>query len=455
MLEPELLTNEQNKTINRLFEHDHTLLVADMGAGKTICTLTAIAELLEAGEVSRVLIIAPLKVCQTVWAEEAANWTHTKHLTVAKCIGTDVERRAALAEKAQITVINFENIPWLFRVAACKHVFDGLVVDELSKLKAVGGAQFKALRPRLGDFKWRVGLTGTPVSEDWRGLFGQMLIIDRGEALGSRKDVFMRRYFYPTDFMEYNWELHDWAAETIAGLIAGEVYVMPDYRDALPELTTTTIRLIMPPEVRSIYDELAGEFIAGVDGVGEVVAETAAAVSGKLRQLSSGFLYITPPDTDVKTAAMVSEYRIDAVTDEVWRLVRLGRPVMLTYWFKADYHRLVERLHGLRVADIAVEGAEKAALGWNSNCVDVLLLHPQSGGHGLNLARGGADIVWLGPVWSRDLFLQVVARLWRTGQTKPVTSTTFIVDDSVDEMMIERVAGKASFEALFKRHLGG
>ena len=439
MLTPELLTADQQNGIDRLYEHDHTLLVGKMGSGKTIVTLSAIAELLASGTCKRILVVAPLKVCKTVWKQEAANWSHTAHITISLCVGNEKARISSVAERSQVTVINFENLPWLFKQKAHKNYFDGLVIDELSKLKAVGGAQFKSIRHHLKNFVWRVGLTGTPVSEDWAGLFGQMMIVDGGASLGTRKDKFMTTYFYPTDYMKYNWELHSWGAAAIATAISDYVYTLPDYRSELPPVTYETINVVMPPELRDIYTTLKNDMC-----VDEVEAANAAVLSGKLQQASSGFLYVD----DGADTWNISDYRIDAAIDAI---KNSDGPTLLAYWFKADYARLVERLNTLDivVGDLSVGDIEVTCDRWNAGWYDVMLLHPRSAGHGLNLAKGGNRVLWFAPQWSRDLWEQLIARVWRRGQTQPVTVTTIMSDADIDDLVALRVSDKAEFDRLF------
>jgi hypothetical protein len=443
MLKYDVLTRDQVGGVDRLYECDHTLMVGKMGSGKTIVALTAMAELLAGGVVNKILVVAPLKVCKTVWAQEAANWEHTKHLKIGLCVGGQDARLNVLKSDVDIVVINFENLPWLFRAAGgkgYKKFFDGLVIDELSKLKSVGGSQFKALRFRLDDFSWRVGLTGTPVSEDWAGLFGQMMIIDRGASLGTRKDMFMKKYFYPTDYMQYNWELNECGAEEIAAAIKPYVYTLPDYRSELPPIYYMTLKVRMPPPVRERYDELKNTMISG-----EVEAVNAAVLSGKLQQAASGFLYI-----DKMPAGRISDFRIRAAIEECKR----RGPTLLCYWFKEDYYRLLEVLAetNLGVGDLSAKGFEETVDQWNAGILDVLLCHPRSAGHGLNLAKGGSRVVWLAPQWSRDLWEQTNARLWRRGQKKEVTVTTIMSDADIDEMVALRVNNKAEFDRQFGQY---
>ena len=187
MLHFENLTDGQQAGVTRLVEHDRTLAVAEMGFGKSVVTLTAIDELLREEKLRRVLVVAPLRVVTSVWCEECTKWSHLGELTVAACMGGVEAREAVLAGDAEVVVTNFEQLPWLFRESRTRGrgLFDGLVVDEISRLRVTGGAQYKALRGALREFSWRVGLTGTPVSEDWRGLFGQLLIVDDGGGVGD------------------------------------------------------------------------------------------------------------------------------------------------------------------------------------------------------------------------------------------------------------------------------
>jgi len=442
------MSADQVNAVDRLYEHDNTLLVANMGAGKTAVTLTAASELLEAGVVKRVLVIAPVKVCNSVWPEECAKWGHLTGIKVANAAGSnEKKRRAALDGDAPIVCINFENIAWLFRVYKAKGKFDGLIVDELSRFKSGGGTGFKALRPRLNDFKWRVGMTGTPVSEDWEGLYGQMLVVDSGARLGTRKDLFKRKYFYPTDYNEYNWEMLDWAPAEISKKIEDVVYTMPDYRHELPPLEIEQVVLPMPPALRKTYEEMKGSMVVSFEGEG-VEAESAAVLSNKLLQCANGFLY-GPEDCDgVKPTHWLDRYKIDACAGiaSSWR--KEGEQVIICYWFGADLKRL-EEIFGSD-CKVTPETVDK----WNSGEQGVLLLHPRSAGHGLNLAAGGRRMLWLGPVWSRDLREQTVARLWRRGQTQPVQVVDILAENSIDQLVVDRVESKEEYERMFKQYLG-
>jgi hypothetical protein len=381
------------------------------------------------------LVVAPLKVCNKVWRTEHQNWEHLQHLDVAIATGTEATRKAAIESGAQITVINFENLKWLFKHYGKTHGFDGLIVDELSKLKTSGGTNFKALRPQRKKFNWVVGMTGTPVSEDWLGLYGQMLIVDGGVRLGTRQDRYKEKYFYPTDYNQYNWALRDGSSEAIADVISDVVHVMPDYRDALPDISYITIDVVLPEQARDVYDELRDTFVTG-----DIEASNAAVLSGKLQQAAAGFLYREDAD-----AVVLHTAKLDALAGWVG-----NTPVMVVYWFKWELAQLLARYPEAMTLD--EEGAVEE---WNAGRLNVLLVHPRSGGHGLNLAQGGSLVVWLSPTWSRDLYEQTNARLWRRGQTSGVRVVELLAVDTVDGVVAARVDSKAAYHKLLLSHLAG
>ena len=261
------LTPVQIETTTRLFNYAHTFLIAKVGAGKTVCTLTAASELLAGGELSRVLVIAPLKVADNVWQGEHLKWSHLKHLSVSIATGNAKKREAAFASGSDIVVINIENVPWFVDKYKGGHGFDGLVIDELSKFKSSSGKGFKKLRRRVADFKWRVGLTGTPVSEDWTGLYSQMMLIDGGVAFGTRHQAFLEQYFYATDYMRRNWELRSGSEALMVAAMGDTVHTVPDYRDAeLPPITFCTETVTLPDDAREIYDAMKKDMLVEIEG---------------------------------------------------------------------------------------------------------------------------------------------------------------------------------------------
>lgn len=452
------LTETQQGAINFLYENDSTLLDGKMGGGKTICTLTAAAELLRDGELKKVLVVAPLKVARTVWAEEAADWGHTECLNVVKCLGDASERKKALAADADIVVINFDNLIWLmdlFKKDKTLNTFDGLVIDELTKLKAAGSKMFKALRRHLSSFKWRVGLTGTAVSEDWLGLYAMMLVLDSGARLGTSQDAYRRKYFYQADYQGYQWELQPWAAAAIGEKISDIVYTMADYRSELEKPSYEIFNFDMLDTQKAAYAELKNtsilNFVHTESGASKTIeAVNAAVLSGKLQQLASGFLYLDDDiDENTREWECFSSRRIDALRE---CLNTVTGPVLIAYWYKADL-AAIKALLPNAVELNSGSGVEANVRAWNNGEIDALLVHPRSAGHGLNLAQGGHTVIWYSPTWSRDLYEQTNARLWRRGQTKTVRIIELVANDSIDELIRQRVEDKKDFEALWQKHL--
>ena len=439
-----LLSENQNRAIDRLFNHDHTLLIAGMGAGKTIISLTAIKELIGDGYLDRVLVFAPLKVCKTVWAQEAQKWAHTSNLDVVFCHGTPEKREKTVKDfrsRSGIMLLNFENMAWFFSTYKKDHGFDGLLIDELSKLKG-GGKGFKKMRNHIDSFKWVVGMTGTPVAEDFEGLFYQVYAIDKGERFGGRKDQFLKTYFFPTDYNEYNWALQPDGAERITAAIADLVYTVPDYRHTLPPLEITQVFVDIPLAPMTLYKQFEKTYTFNIDGHIEQSADNAAVLSGKLQQIASGAIYLDDEFGFRVGTAEIHDEKIGACKQLVNYLN--GKPVILTYWYKHELERLE------RAFPDAINLNDDGAIDqWNAGKVPVLLVQPLSCSHGLQLQFGGCNMIMLGPIWSNDISEQMIARIWRTGQTEPVYVQEIIARGTIDELIIDRIDGKKNFAHLF------
>lgn len=451
MLSKSLLTTDQQTAITQAFENDATLLVGDMGVGKTIITLTAVKELFVEGAISRVLVVAPLKVANTRWQQECTNWEHTRAMTVGIATGTPKQRLAVLSDiNNDIVVINFENLAWFCKTYKDTHLFDGLVIDELTKLKESGGAAFKKLRHRLHAFKWRLGLTGTPVSENFESLYAMCMVLDSGERLGTRKDVFMRKYFYPTDFNEYNWELLDDTGGTLLAAVDDLVHVIDTtaYQASLPPFVFHPIKVELDTKSRMAYESLKLDSVLDMDGGGILTADNAAVLTGKLQQLANGFLY-DEDGADGQTTCLHT-LKIDACKRVV---SEIDAPVIISYWYKEDLKRLKLAFpHGIHLDG---KNDDLVMSAWNRGAIDVLFIHPLAAGHGIELQHGGSDFIFYSPIWSRDQKMQVMGRVRRKGQkAKQVNVYTVMADDTVDELIDDRVESKAGYEELLMAHFG-
>jgi len=444
LLPKSLLDTDQQAAITRLVEYDNTLLIAGMGAGKTVIVQTALAELFDMNALGRVLVVAPKRVAESVWAREATRWEHLRDLAplVGVATGTPAARARMLAdERKRIIVIGVENVPWL--VNSGWRAFDGLVCDESTRLKDAGSEAFKALRRAVKRIPWRVCMSGTPVIEGLTGLYAQMVIVDGGEALGRSKQKYLERYFLPTDYNRYDWEPRPGGAEEIARLVAPCVHVVPSYLHTLPALTLRPVPVTLPPRAMSEYLLLAREFC-----LDDVTASNEAVLSGKLQQVAAGFVYTDKPEPDApRRTRTIHVEKMLAAADWMDARRAAGEPGIVVYWWEAQQELL--RRGGV---PLYTDGPD-VETDWNAGRIPIMGLHPKSAAHGLNLQHGGARMLWLGPQWSRDLHDQTIARIWRRGQTRSVTVDVLVACGTVDEAIMARLEGKADAQAQFNAHL--
>lgn len=418
LLSKSLLTEMQTVAVTRLFEEDATLLVAGTGVGKTAIALTAIAELIEAKYLKSVIVVAPAKVVeQRVWGREAVKWAHLDQLKVVSLVGNAQERESLIDERAEVHVVSLNNLAWLLERGT--QWADGIIIDELSK---AAGKQARGLRgkKKAGHFTWRVGMTATPVSHDFLKLFDMARILDGGAALGTNKSGFTDAYF-ESDFMGYNSTIRPGAAEMILHRLRGLVHVVDvDKADTLPPIQFEEVRFNMPRETWDVYDEMKRELI-----VGDVVAANAAVMSGKLRQIASGFAY--------DEAGEVVRY--DRRREDALRQLLLRCPPALVFYEYVEQGLQVERA-------VAGTGSRAAQINAMSHGVD-------------GLQHEFSHVVFYHPGWSRDAWEQAYGRVWRTGQTSPVTVTTLMCDDTLDDVVVARVEGRGEWMDLFTAHLQG
>lgn len=434
LLSPDLLHAYQNRAVDRLYGHNHTLAIMPMGAGKTVTTATAVSELLGDDEVKRVLVVAPLRVAQMVWAQEFAAWAHTSHVKVALAIGDAKSRKAALEGDAQVVVINYENILWLCEnFEPAKLGFDALVLDEISKLKNPTGKRLKALRRWRDAFKLRVGLTGTPTANNLMDIYGPADMLRPG-ILGKSFYQFRQTYFYPLDPNGWKWAPKEGAEEAIYDALAGISFRMED-RDyvELPGLVVNDVKVALPAAARRHYEQMAETFATQIEDE-SISAANGGVVVGKLRQITAGFMYA--PDGQGSFAPL-HDAKFDAVCELVEELQ--GQPAIVVYEYQAELKLYLERFEKAYPGQVAYIGAglsnaaaEAAVRRWNARELRVLLVHPASAGHGLNLQRGGSNMIFASLTWSREMYDQVIARLYRQGQKERVFVHRVVAADTVD-----------------------
>lgn len=425
----------QEYAINKILELPKVGLFMEMGLGKTVCALTAINQLMfDSFEISKVLVIAPKRVAEDTWSRETEKWDHLKQLKISKVLGTQKQRLEALNAKADIYVINRENVKWLVDLYGPKWPFDTVVIDELSSFKSNKSQRFKALRKVTPLMQRVIGLTGTPIPNGYLDLWPQMYLLDRGERLGKTLGGYRERYFTPgrrNAYTIFNWDLKPGADEAIQKKISDICISMrtEDYLE-LPERINNNVYIKMNTKAQNLYDQLEKELILQIDG-DEITALTAAALTQKLLQMANGAVYNTEEDV-----THIHDGKIEAL-EEILEFNQ--EPVLVFYNFKHDYHRLMDKFKDLKPRTLETSEDIKD---WNEGKIRLLLAHPASVGHGLNIQAGGHIIVWFGLTWSLELYQQANARLDRQGQTKNVIVHHLITEGTVDEDVLKALERK-------------
>jgi len=297
MLTPDRLHDYQKKAVNFQCTHQATSLWLDMGLGKTAVTLSSIAHLIHTGFLKSVIIVAPIRVCRLVWRQEALKWEHTKHLKFSMVVGTKDQRTRALLRDADVYLVNYENLRWLsetlqtYFVAKGKPIpFDGLVWDEISKMKNSNTARVKAIKKLLPQFKWRTGLTGTPAANGYKDLHGQYLVLDEGERLGTSKTAFRERFYYKVG--PYREVPYDDTEQTIQNLIGDITLQMSaDDYNPLPDMIVNDVVSEFAPKDRLRYEEMEKQFFTQLDNGTEIEVFNSAALTNKCLQFANGAVY--------------------------------------------------------------------------------------------------------------------------------------------------------------------
>ena len=428
MLTESNLHDYQSKAVQHILENDFCALFLDCGLGKTVITLTALAKLSDRFDIAKVLVVAPLRVVKSVWSQEAGQWGQCKHLTFSHITGTPAQRTQALQKKADIYLINYENISWLIKNQTFD--FDTVVFDELSMMKSTKAKRFKDFKKVLPDVDRVIGLTGTPASNGLLDLYSQIFLLDKGQRLGRTYSGYRNRYFV-SDYLGYNWSLRDGAEDQIYQKLEDICLSLSadDYLQ-LPDRIDNVIHLDFPEKTKKQYRELEKEFLLELEQ-DTVEVTSAAALTNKLLQFCNGAVYTTEGGW-----SNTHEIKLDALDDIIQEAV--GQPVFVAYNYKSDLARIKERFpHAEHIGD-SPDTIER----WNSGQIPILLAHPASAGHGLNLQKGGNILVWFGLNWSLEKQIQFNARLHRQGQTKPVIIHHLAVTDSVDMTVLEALNGK-------------
>lgn len=431
--------NYQTFAIDYIVTHPVAAVLLDMGLGKTVISLTAIANLLFDSFVAhRILVVAPLRVARDTWPTEIGKWAHLQHLTFSVAVGTAKERRTALMQRADITIVNRENVSWLIEESGFPFDYDTVIIDELSSFKNHQSKRFKSLlrvRPKV---KRIVGLTGTPSSNGLMDLWAEFRLLDMGQRLGRFIGQYRNTFFKPDRMngpIVYSYKPLPGAEEEIFRRI-GDITISMKACGHLkmPELISTTYEVEMSPDEVKQYDVMKQELVLALPE-GEVTAANAAVLTGKLLQMSNGAIY-----TDEGNTMQIHDRKLDALEDIIEGMN--GKPLLVGYWFRHDYERIVRRLTEIGVPFERLD-SEASIKRWNAGQIQVGLAHPASTGHGLNLQDGGNTICWFSPTWSLELYQQMNARLYRQGQkANTVVIIHIVTKGTIDSRVLKALKEK-------------
>lgn len=442
--------NYQNYAKDFILAHKVSALFLDCGLGKTITTLTAINELMyDSFEISKVLIIAPLRVAQSTWKDEIEKWDHLNLLRYSIVVGDEKERLKALKQNSDIYIINRENVDWLVTKSGIDFNFDMLVIDELSSFKSHTSKRFKSLLKIRPYFERVVGLTGTPSSNGLMDLWAEFRVLDLGERLGRYITHYRNEYFLPdkrNGAVIFSYKPQPNAEERIYRRLADMTISMKSTEYLkMPELILNELEINLDEEDQMKYKKFKKEMVMTIQEK-EIDAINAASLSNKLIQLANGSIY----DEDKKFYE-VHNKKLDKL-EEIIESAN-GKPVLVAYWFKADKERIEKRfkVRKIKTADDIKQ--------WNMGMINLALIHPASAGHGLNLQSGGFTLVWFSLTWSLELYQQTNARLYRQGQKDTVVIHHLITKNTIDEDIMKSLKRKdKTQEALMravKARIGG
>lgn len=440
MLKRSNMHNYQNRVVTHIIDNPFCGIFLDMGLGKTASSLTAAQILMyEELDINNALVIAPKRVAEHVWSAEIKKWEHLKDLKIVRVIGNPKQREAALREPADIHIIGRDNIAWLCGLYGGNMLpFDMCIIDESSSFKNHKSMRFKALKMVQASFKRVVILTGTPSPNGLLDLWPQIFLLDRGKRLGKFVSHYKKEFFSQNPYVQFKFDINKGSAERIHKAI-GDICISmsaEDYLD-LPKRNDNYIELEFPENIKNQYEEFEREKVLELlesigDGDKNITAMNAAALSNKLLQFTNGTVY-----DEEKESHIIHDIKLDALEEIVENAN--GQPVLIAYSFKHDVTRIMERLK--RYKPIKLKTNDHID-DWNAGKIQVMIMHPASGGHGLNLQYGGNIVVWFGLNWSLELYMQLNARLHRQNQEKPVFIHHLMIKNSIDAEVMRALTRK-------------
>lgn len=445
----------QKYSIDFIENNPISALLLECGLGKTSITLTAINDLMfDSFDVSKVLVICPIRVANT-WVQECKKWEHLNDLRISVAVGSEMERLKALRAKADIYVINRENVQWLIESSNIPFNYQMVVIDEMSSFKNGKSKRCKALLQVRSKIDRIVGLTATPTSNGLMDLWSQYRILDGGKRLGRFITEYRNRYFMHdkrNGVIIYSYKLLPFAEEAIYEKIS-DITISMKAKDHLkmPELISSEYKVYMDDTEKAQYELLKHDLVVNLDE-DDITAVNAAVLSNKLCQMANGAIY-----TDKKIIQNIHDRKLDALEDIVEQMN--GKNFLLVYWFKHDLERIIKRLNDIGASYSKIDTTESIEE-WNKGKIQVGLIHPASAGHGINLQQGGSTIVFFSLTWSLELYEQVIGRIYRQGQiSDTVVVQHIITDGTIDEDILRALKDKdetqASLIKAVKARIGG
>lgn len=437
MMTPDLMHKYQWVSTYHIVDNREAGLFLEMGLGKTVSTLTAINILMyQELTVNKVLIIAPKKVAENVWSDEIANWSHVKHLTLSKVMGTPKQRKMALMRKADIYIISRDNVAWLVGLYQMGWPFDMIVVDESSSFKNHDSERFKALKTVRPLSNRVVLLTGTPAPNGLIDLWAQLYLLDRGKRLCEWITGYRERWFTlqgGDGHVGGKYKLRPEADKEIYARI-GDICISMKSNDylELPDRVDNIVKIELPDKVQEAYHEFERDLVMQLKDGKEVTAVNAGVLAGKLTQFANGAIY-----DENKVYHEIHDEKLEMLAELLE--AAQGKPVLVFYWFQHDLARILKKIKGCRQLKTMTDVAD-----WNQGKVPIMLAHPQSAGHGLNLQAGGHLIIWFGLTWSLELYQQACKRLHRQGQVNTCIIHHIVAKNTMDMRIMRAIETKAA-----------
>lgn len=436
----------QNAGVQFIKDTKKCALFIDMGLGKTVTVLTAIVDLQAELELGRVLVVGPPRVAKKTWPDEIRAWEHTrKRITFTSLQASPKLRAKRLHEATDVHLISGDLIPWLDKETCGQHDYDMIVIDESSLFKAQSSKRWKAMRRLVAKARYVVLMTGTPAANGLHDLWGQIFLIDNGARLGHTESDFKQRWF------NQGWGEHakpkakSFAQDAIKRRLEDVCFTLLDKDYAtLPPRIDNRVVVELDPEMMKTYKRFVREFVMELQDGDRINAVSAAALTQKLQQVANGSIIVDPKQNKIE---YLHRAKLDALHDIVEE--SNGEPMIVAYSHRADIERIKAEFKYATV----LSGDPKIIDRWNEGRIPMLIMHPKSGGHGLNLQFGGNILAWYGLTWSLELYQQLNKRIHRRGQVRPCVFHHILAEGTIDMRVMDSLLAKDQTQSAFLESL--